>query len=141
MIFHQKVPPGRTVSDMDDFEKKTDATILGIVYHPELRNISTEAKENIGEMVRTLAGSLKKPGSSTMAKEQKHELEEIIDEQVIADEESQLQQALSAASKKIAAYKKLDTKGFKIKLGQFLARRGFNWTTIKKVVDTFVDKR
>ena len=66
---------------------------------------------------------------------------EIIDEQVIADEESQLQQALSAASKKIAAYKKLNTKEFKIKLGQFLARRGFNWTTIKKVVDTFVDKR
>ncbi len=66
---------------------------------------------------------------------------EIIDEQVSVDEESQFQQASSAASKKIAAYKKLDTKEFKIKLGQFLARRGFGWTTIKKVVDTFVDKR
>ena len=47
---------------MDEFEKKTDATILGIIYHPELRSISEQAKKDIAEMTRTLAHSLVEPG-------------------------------------------------------------------------------
>ena len=39
--------------------KKTDATILGIIYHPEIRNILTEqGKKDIAEMVRTLTDGL-----------------------------------------------------------------------------------
>lgn len=39
-------------------DEKINATILGIVYHPELRGISDGAKNDIGEMVRTLASGL-----------------------------------------------------------------------------------
>ena len=36
--------------------KKIDATILGIVYHPEIRDVLTlQGKGDISEMVRTLA--------------------------------------------------------------------------------------
>ena len=41
------------------FEEKTNATIIGILYHPELREIlSEDGKANITEMVLTLAESL-----------------------------------------------------------------------------------
>ena len=36
-------------------KEKVDATILGIIYHPEIRDVLTEAgKYDIAEMVRTL---------------------------------------------------------------------------------------
>jgi len=36
-------------------DKKIDATILGIIYHPEIREVLTEqGKKDIAEMVRTL---------------------------------------------------------------------------------------
>ena len=39
--------------------KKTDATILGIIYHPEIRDILTDqGKSDIAEMVRTLVDGL-----------------------------------------------------------------------------------
>jgi len=42
-----------------DQTKKTDATILGIIYHPEIRNVLTEqGKKDIAEMVRILADGL-----------------------------------------------------------------------------------
>jgi regulatory protein len=66
---------------------------------------------------------------------------EIIDSKIKTSEESQFKQALAAASKKVGLYKKLDLQDFRVKLGQFLARRGFDWQTIKKVVDTFSKKR
>jgi len=47
---------------MDEAMKKTDATVLGIIYHPELRDISYGAKKNIAEMVRALSSSLAEPG-------------------------------------------------------------------------------
>jgi regulatory protein len=65
---------------------------------------------------------------------------EIIDEQVRFDEENQFKLALVAAKKKVDSYRKLDTPDFKVKLGQFLARRGFGWAIIKKVVDTLERK-
>lgn len=40
-------------------DKKIDTTILGIIYHPEIREVLTEqTKSDIAEMVRTLAGEL-----------------------------------------------------------------------------------
>ena len=39
--------------------EKTDATILGIIYHPEIRHVLTEqGKKDIAEMVQTLADGL-----------------------------------------------------------------------------------
>jgi len=40
-------------------DKKTNATILGIIYHPEIRDIlSEQGKVDIAEMVQILADSL-----------------------------------------------------------------------------------
>ena len=49
--------------------------------------------------------------------------------------------ALTAAQKKESSYRRLPKEDFKIRLSQFLARRGFDWNTIKKVVDSLIDKR
>ena len=49
--------------------------------------------------------------------------------------------ALTAALKKESSYRRLSKEDFKIKLSQFLARRGFDWNTVKKVVDSLIDKR
>lgn len=48
--------------------------------------------------------------------------------------------ALEAAKKKITSYQKLDPKEFKIKMGQYLLRKGFNWDVISSVVDTLTKK-
>jgi len=56
-------------------------------------------------------------------------------------EQGQLNLAINAALKKISSYQKLEQREFKIKMGQFLARKGFDWETIKKVVDTLEEKR
>lgn len=48
--------------------------------------------------------------------------------------------ALKAAEKKIRTFRNLDGKEFKIKLDQFLSRKGFDWDIIKKVVDTLEQK-
>jgi len=49
-------------------DKKIDATILGIIYHPELREISEGAKKDIAEMIRMLADGLIKPGYCRVVK-------------------------------------------------------------------------
>ncbi|OGY25951.1 MAG: hypothetical protein A2Z24_02430 [Candidatus Woykebacteria bacterium RBG_16_44_10] len=49
--------------------------------------------------------------------------------------------AMRAASKKLVSYKKLEPKDFRIKMGQFLARKGFSWEIIKKTVDSLAGKR
>ena len=58
-----------------------------------------------------------------------------------AGQVNELDLATTAALKKISSYQKLEQREFKIKMGQFLARKGFDWVTIKKVVDTFLEKR
>jgi hypothetical protein len=45
---------------MNEVEQKINATILGIVYHPEIRNLSDDCKKNIADMVRILAKELVK---------------------------------------------------------------------------------
>ncbi|OGY21868.1 MAG: hypothetical protein A2126_00615 [Candidatus Woykebacteria bacterium GWB1_45_5] len=49
--------------------------------------------------------------------------------------------AMKAATKKLSSYKNLEPGDFKIKMGQFLARKGFSWEIIKKTVDTLIEKR
>lgn len=48
--------------------------------------------------------------------------------------------ALEAAQKKLSSYQKLEPKEFKIKMGQYLVRKGFNWDTVSSVVDTLLKK-
>ena len=58
---------------------------------------------------------------------------------VVTDDEFDL--ALKSAQKKALRYKNLSNKEFKIKMGQYIARRGFDWNIVKKTVDTLIKKR
>ena len=49
--------------------------------------------------------------------------------------------ALQAAQKKLVSYQKLEPREFKIKMGQYLARRGFSWEIVRRVVDTLLNKK
>ncbi len=67
---------------------------------------------------------------------------DIIDEVIEKDEESNEEDlAERAALKKANSYRKYDSNDFRNKMGQFLARRGFGWNVIKKVVDTLERNR
>ena len=57
------------------------------------------------------------------------------------DPQSEYKIAEKAAEKKLNAYKKLEIREYRIKMGQYLARRGFDWEITKKVVDTLSKKR
>ena len=57
------------------------------------------------------------------------------------DEEAEEELAMRASQKKIGSYNKLDKYEFRNKMGQYLSRRGFGWSTIKKVVDTLSKNR
>lgn len=65
---------------------------------------------------------------------------EIIDESLCINDEDQMQLALAAASKKMKLLKKYNEEEIRLKIGQFLLRRGFDWNIIKKVVDTLIRK-
>ena len=61
--------PKEPTSQRDEsLDEKTNATILGIVYHPELREISEGAKRDIAEMVRTLSNGLVPAGFCRVVK-------------------------------------------------------------------------
>jgi regulatory protein len=60
----------------------------------------------------------------------------IIEELPFKDKTGEEELAMKAASKKYPSYKKLNQKDSKIKMSQYLARRGFSWDVIKKTVDT-----
>lgn len=60
---------------------------------------------------------------------------EIVEEVVSCQSLSPRDLALKAARKKYNRYKGLDQAEFRRKMGSFLARRGFDWETIKEVVD------
>ena len=69
---------------------------------------------------------------------------EIIDEAiegVRTTVDSEVDQAFKVADKKIKNYKKLEPRELKIKMGQYLARQGFDWSVVKKVVDTISKNR
>lgn len=48
--------------------------------------------------------------------------------------EAEIELATKAAKKKLKSYEKLGPQEFRQKMGQFLARRGFGWETIKDVI-------
>lgn len=64
---------------------------------------------------------------------------EIID-QLFVRQGSEYVSAQKVAQKRLAFYKNLPRKEFYQKMGQYLARRGFEWETIKKVIDTIFEK-
>jgi regulatory protein len=67
---------------------------------------------------------------------------DVIDEVVKQGEESNEEElAKKAALKKLSSYRKLNYEDFRNKMGQFLARRGFSWNVVKKVVDTMERNR
>lgn len=67
---------------------------------------------------------------------------DIIDEVIEKGEESNEEElAKRAALKKANSYRRYDSNDFRNKMGQFLARRGFGWNVIKKVVDTLERNR
>jgi regulatory protein len=58
-------------------------------------------------------------------------VEKVINEKILAQK---------AAEKKMKAFKKLSSKDQRQKLGQFMAGRGFSWSVIKEVIDSFLKK-
>jgi regulatory protein len=66
----------------------------------------------------------------------KHLVEELLSENT----EDPFEMGLAAAQKKLISYQKLEPKEFKIKMGQYLQRRGYSWEVISRVVDTLLKK-
>jgi len=56
-------------------------------------------------------------------------------EETLSTGMSEEEKALAIATKKARFLSALPKKEFKIKMGQFLARKGFDWELIKKIVD------
>jgi regulatory protein len=63
-----------------------------------------------------------------------------IEEMLVQDLESEEKSALKAAGKKVKSWSKLEKQEFREKMSAFLARKGFAWETIKKVVDSMLEK-
>jgi len=97
----------------------------------------TQRQEHKPKSVRELEVELLKKGIKReiidhVIKKRREEKSEQFDEKIIA---------ASLASKRIRSYKNLSEGDFKIKLGRYLARRGFSWETLKEVIDTTIKKR
>lgn len=65
---------------------------------------------------------------------------EIIEDSLFSEKE-ELDLAKKAARKKVKSYKNLEPLEFRQKMTAFLARRGFNWEVIKKVLEEILKKR
>lgn len=65
---------------------------------------------------------------------------EIIEDSLFS-EKKELALAKKAARKKVKSYKNLEPLEFRRKMTAFLARRGFNWEVIKKVLEEILKKR
>jgi len=65
--------------------------------------------------------------------------QEIIDQVLPEDEKGEIERALAAAKKKLKLHKNLKPWEFKQKMGQYLARRGFDWETIKETLERLVE--
>ncbi len=97
----------------------------------------TQRQEHKPKSVRELEFELLKKGVKReiidhVIKKRREENSEQFDEKIIA---------ASLASQRIKRYKNLSEGDFKIKLGRYLARRGFSWETLKEVIDTTIRKR
>jgi len=69
---------------------------------------------------------------------QKGIAQEIIDKVLLEDEEGEVGRALKAAKKKLRSYD-LKSRESRQKMGQYLARRGFDWEVIKETLARLVD--
>jgi len=67
-------------------------------------------------------------------------IDKAIIEKVVDEKVDELPLANKLAQKKFKTYKNLPRKEFYQKMSAYLARRGFSWETIKKVVAKFLDK-
>lgn len=65
---------------------------------------------------------------------------EIIEKILNVDKEDEIDLARKAAIQKLKKGENIEDKETKLKISQFLARRGFSWDTIQKVVDTLNDE-
>ncbi len=70
---------------------------------------------------------------------QKGITQEIVDQVLPEDGEGEVEQALKTAKKKLRSYQRLDSREFKQKMGQYLARRGFDWEVIKETLARLQD--
>ncbi len=120
-------------------------------FHPKIieKVIKELKKENLlndKEFARSWIRTRKalKPSGTYMIKKELQQkgisnaiIKEVIDKEL--SEEEQLKIALNAALKKKPIYQKLPKREFNQKISQFLARRGFPWNIIKKVLDKIKD--
>lgn len=65
---------------------------------------------------------------------------ELVTELLNEMESDPFELAMGAAKKKMISYQRLEPREFKIKMGQYLSRRGFSWEIISRVVDTLLKK-
>lgn len=68
---------------------------------------------------------------------------EIISKVLSADKnskENEFQNALKLASKKHSIYKNYSVREMKVKIGNYLLRRGFTWETVDRVIDSLLQK-
>ncbi len=65
---------------------------------------------------------------------------ELVEELLAENIEDPEKLALQAAQKKLYSYQKLPPKEFKIKMGQYLIRKGYSWEVVSRVVDTLLKK-
>ncbi len=64
-------------------------------------------------------------------------IEEVLNESV--DLKTELEKAMELGKKKLERFKNLERQKVYEKLGRFLASKGFDWDTIKKVIDQLVE--
>ena len=69
---------------------------------------------------------------------QKGIAQEIIDQVLPEDEESEVARALITAKKKLRSYKNLKPQDFKQKMGQYLSRRGFDWEVVGETLNRLI---
>jgi len=122
----------KSESEKKEYEKSIDEVIL------KLRGFSYLDDKEFASWWLDQRTKYKLSGGYLIKSEliQKGVDKEIIKE--ILDGLDEEKMALEVAKKKTISYKRLNKEELRIKLGQFLARRGFNWSTIKKVVDTLL---
>jgi len=67
-------------------------------------------------------------------------IDEVLGQEGASGSLSQVELARQAIKKKISLYKNLSRREFRQKVGEFLARRGFDWETIGSVIDSLKEE-
>lgn len=136
----------RSEKEIKDFlkRKKVSASVIGIIL-TKLKNQKFVNDEEFAKWWMEQRTSFRPLGLRLIKIElrQKGLSQEII-EKIISNDEflisNDLEQVRKLIEKKIARYKGLSRQELYQKLGGFLARRGFDWETIKQAIDEVVKK-